>query len=336
MVKQVFAIAAALFVFVVLALSFGTARADPRTEYLPNETATLTPTETATFTPTETAAATETATAMPTIDPCSVAPPPPTLVAPQKGASIDSTTVTFKWKQVECNKRYRAQVRIGGAKGSLVWTAGSKKNQLTATGLGRGYTYYWRVRACTTQDICTWSKYRAFSIPSYNPPPPPTATPGPTPVGGTPVPTGNPPPQIAVYKGDGVYLNNIANQLYRFSCGPDGWKQFRQGSTMYHIGLWFTPNERINFSRLDFNTGQIVETATLYANSSGYVSYNVDTSGWTPAHHYHMIFDGTTSGIERCGHFDLIPNTAPESQAEHPPHTQAEWQQLEERMNSQK
>lgn len=320
--KQVFSIIAAFLILVILLISFGTVRADHQPHYLPNESAT----------PTETATATASATA--TTDPCTVAPPKPKLVAPDKGTVTDSTGMTFKWERVDCNKRYRLVVKRGSENGPTVWSAGSKKNKLTATGLARGNTYYWRVRACTTLDICTWSNSWSFKIKSAQPVPTKTPTPVPGAPTSTPVPAGNPPPQIAVYKGDGVYLNNISNSLFRYSCGPDRWAQFRQGSTMYHIGLWFTPNEKINFSRLDFNLGTIVQTGTLYANSSGYVNYNVNTGSWTVPHHYHMIFKGATSGIERCGHFDLTPNTAPESHEIHEPHTDAEWQQLEERMQA--
>ncbi|MBI4671640.1 MAG: hypothetical protein HY741_08230 [Chloroflexi bacterium] len=327
--KQVLAIAAAFAVLFILTMTLGVAQANPPAAYAPQATDTVTPTAT----PTEPATATPTATATATTDPCTVNPAKPNLVAPKRNATLASNTVTFKWKNLDCIKRYRVDVRRGSPNGPKVWSRGTKNNQIAASGLVRGYTYFWKVRACTTLGLCTWSKVWSFTLPKSAPPPTKTPTPGAT-TSATPVPSGDPPPQIAVYKGDGVYLNSDPNALYRFSCGPDGWAQFRQSLTMYHIGLWFTPNERINFSRLDFNLGTVVQTGTLYANSSGYVSYNVDTSSWTPAHHYHMIFDGATSGIQRCGHFDVIPNTAPESKTIHAPHTQAEWQLLEERMHA--
>lgn len=305
-VKQVLASAAAFFILVVLFVSFGTVQADPQPHYLPNESATATPTETATVT------ATATATATATTDPCTVAPPKPQLVAPKKGTVTDSTTMTFKWKKVECNKRFRVLVKRGSANGPTVWSAGSKKNQLTAHGLARGYTYYWRVRACTTLDICTWSKDWSFKINASNPSPTKTPTPVPGEPTATPVPPGNPPPQIAVYKGPGGYLNTLPNELYRFDCKLDEWawlKGVHQGQTVYNIDLWFSPNESIKYERLDFNLGEIVETRTLSANSSGYVSFAADTSSWTPDH-YHLIFTGKSSGTPHCGHFDLVSNSA--------------------------
>lgn len=98
--KQVFSIFAAFLILVVLLVSFGTARADPQPHFLPNES--TTPTETA------------------TTDPCAVPPPKPELVAPDKGTVTDSTSMTFKWKKVVCNKRYRLVLKQGSDKGPTV------------------------------------------------------------------------------------------------------------------------------------------------------------------------------------------------------------------------
>lgn len=308
--KHALAIAAAFAVLFILIGTFGSAQANPPVPYAPQQTETATPTATAI----ETATATFTATA--STDPCAVAPPKPDLVSPGRNTTLTSNTVTFKWKKVECNKRYRVDVRRGGKNGPKVWSAGTKKNQVTASGLARGYTYFWKVRACTTLDICTWSNSWSFTLPKVAPPPTKTPTPGAT-TSATP-PSGDPPPQIADYKGPGAYLHDNPNQLWRFDCGLDAnkWIGYLVGTTIYNIPLWYTPNEQVKYERMDFNLAQIVETGTLTANSSGYVWFSVNTGAWTPDHHYHLIFTGKSSGTVHCGHFDV--RTANSIAEEHP------------------
>ncbi|RIK25803.1 MAG: hypothetical protein DCC52_10880 [Chloroflexi bacterium] len=293
--KYIFVIAAALLFLAVLFGSFSQAQADPQPRYLPNESATPTATATA------------------TTDPCTVAPPKPQLVAPKRGATTNSTTMTFKWRKSECNRRYRVEVKRGSPDGPKVWTRGNKKNQLTATGLARGYTYYWRVRACTTLDLCTWSKYWSFKINSVNPSPTKTPTPVPGQPTATPVPGGNPPPQIVNYSGSAAYLNDKSDELWRSDCKLDEkkWRDYLVGSTIYNIALWYKPNEQVKYERVLLDLGQLVETKMITANSSGYVSFNVNTASWTPDYHYHLIFTGQSSGAKHCGHFDLIGGSAP-------------------------
>ena len=310
--KQAFAFAAAFLVLVILIFSFGTARANPQTPYSPNTLPTDTPTETATETATATPTATETATATATTDICLIPPPKPTLVAPKNNAQLDSSTVTFRWKKSACNKRYRLVVKRGSPDGAKVFSKGSKQNRITGT-FARGYTYYWSMRACTTADLCTWSKVRSFTIKQSQPVPTKTPTPVPGEPTATPVPPGNPPPQIANYQGDGAYLHDNPNELWRFDCAKDKdkWIGYLTGATIYNIALWYTPNEQIRYERMDFNLAQVVETATLNANSSGYISLTVNTGAWTPDHHYHLIFTGKSSGAVHCGHFDVRTANAP-------------------------
>jgi len=288
-VKPFLSFGVAILILSVLLISFGTVQADPQPNYLPNES------------PTATATATLTG------DPCYLTPPKPKIIAPKAGTVTNSTSMTFRWTKVECNKRYRVIVKRGGINGPTVWTAGKKKNRLTASNLARGYTYYWRVRACTTQDLCAWSKYTWFKINSANPSPTKTPTPVPGQPTATPVPSGNPPPQIANYSGPAAYLNDNPNQLWRFDCKLDEkkWVGYLVGSTIHNIALWYTPNEKIKYERVLLDHGQLVETKTLKANSSGYISLAVNTSSWTPDFHYHLIFTGMSSGVKHCGHFDL-------------------------------
>ncbi len=282
--KYIFAIAAVLFFLAVLFGPFGDVQANPQ----PFDTLDESPT--------------------PTADPCTVTPPKPKLVAPAKGMTTNSTAITFKWKKVDCSKRYRVEVRRGSPDGPVVWKHGRIKNTLTATGLAKGYTYYWRVNVCTPLGLCTWSNYWSFKINSPTPPPPTkTPTPAPGQPTATPVPSGNPPPQIANYSGSAAYLNDKPDELWRFDCHLDDkkWVGYLAGSTIYNIALWYKPNEQIKYERLLFDLGQLVETRTLNANSSGYVSLAVNTAGWAPDYHYHLIFTGKSSGAVHCGHFDL-------------------------------
>lgn len=297
--KQVLAIAAAFAMLFTLTLTFGSAQANPSAQDAPQQTETATPTGAATET------ATATATAIATTDPCTVSPPKPDLVAPGRNATLNTNTVTFKWKKVECNKRYRVDVRRGAKNGPKIWSRGTKKNQATATGLVRGYTYFWKVRTCTTLDICTWSNSWSFKLPQAPPAPTKTPTPGAT-TSATP-PSGDPPPQIADYKGPGAYLHDNPNQLWRFDCGLDAkkWIGYLVGTTIYNLPLWYTPNEQIKYERMDFNLATIVETGTLATNGSGYAWLSVNTAAWTPDHHYHLIFTGKSSGTVHCGHFDV-------------------------------
>lgn len=281
--KRAFAIIAALVVFVALAFSFGTVKANPPRALLPQLTTTATP----------------------TIDPCALAPVKPKLVAPGKGQTIQASAVTLRWKQVDCVKRYRLVVRKNSATGPVVW-GGNVKDASKVLVLPRGAWYYWKVRACTPVS-CAWSKERSFYWKQGNPVPTKT----PTPIAGqptaTPVAAGTPPPQIANYQGDGAYLHDNPNELWRFDCAKDKdkWIGYLVGKNIYNIALWYTPNEPLQYQRMDFNLATVVESATLSANSSGYIALTVNTASWTPDHHYHLIFKGKQSGAQHCGHFDV-------------------------------
>ena len=316
--KQALALLATFLFFVIAATTIGIAQAHPRNA--PQLTTTLTPSNTPTpsFTPTETTTAsatpTETATATATTNPCEGHPAAPNLVKPKNKTTTNNTQLILKWTRVECATNYRILIRKGSNNGDPVMRGSTKKIKVTTVNLARGLTYYWNIKACI-KALCTRSKTWTFTISA-----PPTPTRRPTTPGGgngTPVP-GNPPGNLVNYYspdrgGVGVYLYNAPNTLFRFECARDAnlWRQFGAGATMYNIALWYYPNESISYERLDFNIPQVVENKTLYANSEGYVEYAADTSSWTPNHHYHLIFTGSSSGVQYCGHFDIQSAGAP-------------------------
>lgn len=325
------ALAITLIALFVLFAAFGQATAGPTIEAAPEASSTITATPTQTATPTPTL--TPTMTPTPTPDPCATQPPAAPLLKPANNAKLKETRVTLRWGKTNCTKRYRVIVRRDKPKGPLADRHSSKKKTKYVTKpLLAGHAYYWLVKTCNEHG-CQESAIRVFKILA-----PPTPTPNPTgpatpPPSGTPVP-GAPPPQIAVYKGEGVYLNTDPNALYRFDCGKDGYQQFQIGKPIYTIALWFYPNERVTFRRQDFNLGQIVETATLAANGEGYVHLTLETGGWTPAHHYHLLFKGQSSGVEYCGHLDEVNVNAPQDLQLHAPHGEQERQEFYNRFTN--
>jgi hypothetical protein len=129
-----------------------------------------------------------------------------------------------------------------------------------------------------------------------------------------------------VYKGASDYLNTDPNQLYRFDCGRDYWLNgVIVGQAVYNIALWYYPNERITYQRVNFNLGQVVETRTLVANNQGYVSFTADTTGWVPDH-YHLLFTGQSSNVLWCGHFDVV--SAPGQELPPVPHSAADVERV--------
>lgn len=301
---------AAFSFFMIVTMTIGIAQANsplgPQTTTTPSNTPTFTvtstPTQTSTptFTPTETSTPTFTPT-----DPCYGQPAPPRLLRPRNKRTFSTTQITLRWERVECATNYRILVRIDSPSGDPVFRRSVKKLEKTVT-LTRGHKYYWNIKACHLKR-CNRSGTRWFKIDAPIPPTPRPTSPGSTPVPhGTPVP-GTPPRNIAVYKGVGAYLNTDPDALFRFECGLDSnrWIQLGIGSTVYNIALWYYPNEGITYQRMDFNLAQIVETGSLAANGSGYVELAVDTSSWTPNHHYHLIFTGKNSQVSYCGHFDV-------------------------------
>lgn len=344
-VKRSLALLVSFLVLITLAATLGIAQANTphgTTDITSTPTATATETETATTTATSTTTSTQTATATPTLtstattDPCQTRPAAPTLVRPANGAVFNRTQITLRWNPVACADKYRFVVHAGSKKGPIADAGKTKNTHKTTQPLGRGSWYYWNVRACITGQGCTQSTTRRFRLPA--PPTPIPTTPAPTgqpttPPNGTPVP-GTPPGNLVNYYspdrgGTGVYLNNDNSSLFRYECGKDQtlWGHYPIGSTVYNIALWYYPNENISYSRLDFNAAQVVEQHTLQANSDGYVSYNVDTTNWTPNHHYHLIFEGQSSGVLWCGHFDVQQLNSPEP-LEPVPHTAADVERI--------
>jgi len=330
-VKRSIALLATFLLLFIVTATLGIAQANSNTLLAPETTTTPSTTPTATETPTTTA--TPTLTLTPTPDPCAVEPPAPILLAPADKAVINKTQVTLQWSKVDCATKYRFTVRRGSKNGPSVFYGKTKKVRLTTPTLTRGYWYYWLIKACRPGYGCTRSAIWSFRIP-----PPPTAVPSPTgqataPPNGTPVP-GNPPSNLVNYYdanrgGTGVYLNNDPSALYRYECTKDQnlWGQYKIGQTVYNIALWYYPNEKITHKRLDFNTTQIVETKTLTANGEGYVDYSVNTAAWTPDHHYHLIFEGQSSDVTYCGHFD-IQSAASASELQALPHTDADVEKV--------
>ena len=312
--KQSIAIAAFCFVIFIAIVTFGSVQANPQTALAPQQTQPISPTATGTITTT------------PTAD-CTVAPAAPVLNKPVDKGTVKRPVVKLKWNSVACATRYRFVVRQGSKKGPRVMHGGTGKLEKKSSSLPRGYTYFWNIKACNSSG-CTPSDIWSFKIAAATSPTPQPTSPG----GGTPPPPnstvvpGNPPSQIAVYKGPGGYLNTVANELYLFDCSnQDYWLEgVREGQAVYNIDLWFAQNETISYRAFNFETGQTVESKTLQANSAGYVSYTANTSGWATPYHYHLEFKGKSSGTAHCGHFDLVSNTASASAKEHVAHTDAD------------
>jgi hypothetical protein len=307
----------------VAAISLGVAQVNANPPIAPQGSTTPTLTETATTTATATLAN----------DPCAEPPPAPELTSPDTGVTIDKTTITLRWNPIECANKYRILVRRGSKDGPPVVRGKTKKRRFIAGPLSRGYWYYWNIKACRAGLGCERSETWRFRIPTGpTPVPQPTGQPTTPPQNGTPVP-GNPPSNLVNYYtpdrgGTGVYLSDEPTYLYRFECSKDSglWGHYLSGSTMYHIALWYYANEKISYTRLLFDLSEVVETGTLYANSQGYVEYNVNTASWTPDYHYHLIFTGQSSGVTYCGHYDVQSGAEPS----HPPvsHTEADVERV--------
>lgn len=312
----------AVFLFISGTIAtFGIANANP-SPALPQLTDTVTPT--ATETPTATLTAT------PTNNPCVGRPDKSPLVRPADRSTLNGTFITLRWQAVACATGYRVIVRRGSLNGAISFAKNTRQRTRAVTSpLARGYTYFWYVRACNLKQ-CARSDTWRFTLPAPPTPTPAPATATPQP-GDTPVPQ-QPPPQIAVYKGPGVYLNNDPNLLYYFDCRTNDYEQFYQPTTMYSIALWFNPNESVTYERTAFNIG-VVERRTLVANSSGYLPLSMDTASWTPNRHYHLDFTGLTSGARYCGHFDLNSRSPSSAPAAPPlPQTAAAWRDFYARL----
>ena len=93
------------------------------------------------------------------------APPPPALVSPENGATIQASTLTLVWNASGGAVSYRLQVSAD----SLFGTAFFDDSTLTATsrqisGLVNARTYYWRVRAKNPTGTSAYSTRWQFSI----------------------------------------------------------------------------------------------------------------------------------------------------------------------------
>lgn len=333
--KRPLALLAAFLVLFVLGATLGIAQANTPADT--NGTlSTDTPTTTATATATVTTTATPTMTSTATTDPCDGAPPPPDLIAPANGATVNQAQVPLRWSAAPCAVVYRFVIRASS--NSIIQRGRTRKLHATTQTLSRGATYYWTVKACNPGKGCNHSKQRHFHIQA--PPTPIPPTPGPTgqpttPPNGTPVP-GTPPGNLLntdacgtpPYPCRGVYLSDDSSARWYFNCS---WKWVPYGGTVFVTSLWFYPNEGVSLRVDDFNKALTTETHHYTANSSGYLEVSLDTSGWVQDH-YHLLFDGDKSGVEYCGHFDLALTAA--SPVEHPAHTQAEWDEFYRRLNS--
>ena len=277
----------------------------------------MTPSSTFTLTPTSTEA------------PCTPPPLAPELVAPQHHSVLKNTRIKLRWSEVNCANKYRILVRRDSREGEPVARGHTKKTKAFVE-LEPGHSYFWNIKACINNQ-CTRSTTRKFTIPAP-PTPTPTLTPtrtatrsatpsGPNP-GGTPVP-GNPPGQLNDYKGPSVYLSDDGSRVYYADCSG-GWVNYRKGSNMATVTLWFYPNEGVSFRLIDFNLAKIVQTGSYQANSEGFLTMSLDTSSWV-TDHYHLLFNGQTSKIEYCGHFQLFSDGGIAPQ-EHAPHTPEEME----------
>lgn len=323
--KRLFAFLAAFVIVAAAGATLNIAQANT------NSAPALTTTPSSTATPTETSEG-PTATATETQDPCTPPPLAPELLAPQHQAVLQNKTrIKLRWSKVDCANKYRILVRRDSRTGEPVARGHTGKTKAFVN-LEPGHSYFWNIKACIDNQ-CTRSTTRKFTLPAP-PTPTPTVTPtrgptragtpsGPNP-GGTPVP-GNPPGQLNDYRGPSVYLSDDGSRVYYADCSG-GWVNYRKGSGIATVTLWFYPNEAVSYIIKDFNLDKNIQTGTLQANSQGFLTATFDTSSWV-TDHYHFIFDGKTSKVNYCGHFQLFSDGGIAPQ-EHGPHTPEEMERI--------
>lgn len=94
-----------------------------------------------------------------------VIPLPPTLLSPKNGKSC-TPTCKLDWTDSTGATYYIVQVRRGTSSGTLVVNQKPSASMFT-TSLAKGYTYYWKVRACNANKQCSvWSTIWRFKIPN--------------------------------------------------------------------------------------------------------------------------------------------------------------------------
>lgn len=90
-------------------------------------------------------------------------PSSPTLVTPENGATAVSRTPTLQWSSATGATSYRVQVSTKPVFSALVNDqSGLPSTSTTATRLGVGTVYYWRVSATGPGGTSSWSTARSF------------------------------------------------------------------------------------------------------------------------------------------------------------------------------
>ncbi len=87
----------------------------------------------------------------------------PQLLSPSSGATIVGTTPTFNWNPVGESSKYSLQVSTRLAFDTLVYLANTWTTSVTSPQLQSLTTYYWRVRAMSTNDTTAWSNISSFA-----------------------------------------------------------------------------------------------------------------------------------------------------------------------------
>jgi hypothetical protein len=132
---------------------------------------------------------------------------------------------------------------------------------------------------------------------------------------------GNPPGNVWNYFGPADYTNDRANSGYwGYTCAADNnYVDYLKGSTVYNLGLWFYPHERVKVDIININAQNQIGTVFVQSNAEGWTEFQLDTSNWPTSFHYHLILTGQSSGAQVCGHFDVI--VIGEKEPELVPHT---------------
>lgn len=87
------------------------------------------------------------------------------LVAPDNGSQVQTTSVTFRWRNAQSATRYRLQAGtdqsfISGMAADVLVNSDTVK---TIQALNGGTTYYWRVKTFYASDSSDWSEVRCFT-----------------------------------------------------------------------------------------------------------------------------------------------------------------------------
>jgi|GEM_PF-2008079 len=146
----------------------------------PTSTLTLAPTETFTAAPTETPSLTPTTapelffTFTPTFAPTQTAAPSatalaqsssaPTLLNPPDNATL-SAHYLFAWQPIYNASRYHIEIDNNADFSSPEWSSWRKDATYAVSSMPRKTSYYWRVRAKTTEDWGAWSQAFKLNVP---------------------------------------------------------------------------------------------------------------------------------------------------------------------------